>query len=145
MFQEKCPANGRFPNTDVFCLNEVMNISTFLQFSVFRMGQQIASKIATVLWHPTHVKMTHKAECAIVCIKKHRTTLNHHGVANPRDITPWKHARKNVLKSAFYWMNQPSNLWSLRQLHQQLDRATGEKGSFNKLLVAPLPGYFNAM
>jgi len=22
MFQEKCPANGRFPNTDVFCLNE---------------------------------------------------------------------------------------------------------------------------
>ena len=25
--EEECPANGKFPNTEIFCLNEVMNIS----------------------------------------------------------------------------------------------------------------------
>merc|ERR1719391_1305383 len=47
----------------------MVDIQTVMSFVSMRMGQQTASKIATVLLTATHVKMTRREECVIACRK----------------------------------------------------------------------------
>ena len=65
------------------------------------MGQQIASKIATVLKKAIHVKMTHRAECVIACSFKH--LMSHTFVLSTTNaMDPGKHAWKIVVQKSAY-------------------------------------------
>jgi len=73
------------------------DIQTVMSFVSMRMVQRTASKIATVLLTATHVKMTHREECAIACRNKVLTSSSI-AVLTRKSIGPGRRAKKNVVK-----------------------------------------------
>ena len=67
--------------------------------ALFRMVQPTASKIATVLLTATHVKMTHREECAIAC-RNEVLTSSSIAVPTRKSIGPGRHAWKNAVKKS---------------------------------------------
>jgi len=79
---------------------------TLMCFVSMRMGQQIASKIATVLKKAIHVKMTHRAKCVTAGSFKHLMSRTF-ALPTTKIMDPGKHAWKIVAQKSAYKRLQP--------------------------------------